>query len=229
MDLKKDYNRLYQHWLREFERTELTPFTEGIFQAYKKSFNTISNYKLDDKDEIKVQLIESYKHNFEFLFNDFLKIREIKIINAALALQDIDLEQVIEAEKLFYKNLVSSIKGFKKLKALSVYEDFDPTKLENDILKEESVILEKKETEAQIDDSLEIKHNEILEKLDLKNNQGEMDYEYTVIRFLKRTPPLVGIDLINYGPFEENDIANLPKKNAKILLYEKFAEEIDIS
>ncbi|MFX0106178.1 MAG: hypothetical protein ACFE75_11910, partial [Candidatus Hodarchaeota archaeon] len=44
-----------------------------------------------------------------------------------------------------------------------------------------------------------------------------------------KTPPLVGVDLINYGPFEKEDIANIPQKNAKILIYEKFAEEIDLS
>jgi DNA replication initiation complex subunit (GINS family) len=40
---------------------------------------------------------------------------------------------------------------------------------------------------------------------------------------------LVGIDLINYGPFKKEDIANLPYENAKILLSEKFAEKIDLS
>ena len=41
-------------------------------------------------------------------------------------------------------------------------------------------------------------------------------------------PPLVGIDGINYGPFQANDIANMPHKNAKILIYEKLAEEIEV-
>jgi len=56
----------------------------------------------------------------------------------------------------------------------------------------------------------------------------EIDYNYTLIRFLKKTPPLVGIDLLNYGPFEKEDIANVPLKNANILLNEKTAEKIEI-
>ena len=43
-----------------------------------------------------------------------------------------------------------------------------------------------------------------------------------------KTPPLVGIDLINYGPFEKEDVANLPKENVKILISENFVEKIEI-
>ncbi len=54
-------------------------------------------------------------------------------------------------------------------------------------------------------------------------------YKYTLIRFTNPSPPIVGIDGFNYGPFQEDDIANLPYKNSKILIFEKFAEKIDIT
>ena len=59
-------------------------------------------------------------------------------------------------------------------------------------------------------------------------SKGE-EFDYILIRFLKKTPPLVGIDLINYGPFQKEDLAYMPSKNAKILLNEKFAEKIEPS
>jgi len=49
------------------------------------------------------------------------------------------------------------------------------------------------------------------------------------VRILENTPALVGIDLKNYGPFQKEDIATLPVKNAKILIFEKFAEEIELT
>ena len=64
-------------------------------------------------------------------------------------------------------------------------------------------------------------------KKTLKSKDNEFDY--VLIRFLKETPPLVGIDLINYGPFKEDEIACMPSKNAKILLNEKFAEIIELN
>jgi len=229
MDLKKDYNRLYQHWLNEFEQADLTRLTEESFQNYKSYIKTVNDYEVDKKNELESQLLESYKENFNFLFNDFLKIRELKIINSALALQDINLDYVIEAEKLFYQNLVSSIKGFKKLKALSVYEEEDLIKVESVLQQDESITSKLQETDRNIQEIKDIIQEEPKEDLKLILNDKASNYKYTVIRFLKKTPPLVGIDLINYGPFEENDIANMPYKNAKILIFEKFAEKVDVS
>jgi len=42
MDLKKDYDKLYQHWLKEFEQSELTQLTQELFDEYKKNSNYIA-------------------------------------------------------------------------------------------------------------------------------------------------------------------------------------------
>jgi len=228
MDLKKDYNTLYQHWLKEFNHVDLTSLTEEEFQNYKNIVKTVSNFELKEKIELQIQLLESYKENFNFLFNDFLKIRELKIINSALALQDINLDHVIEAEKLFYQNLVSSIKGFKKLKALLIYEEEDLTKVES-VLQKDETITKVQKTDRNIEEIQNIIQEGSIEDSELILKRKVSNYNYTVIRFLKKTPPLVGIDLINYGPFKENDVANMPYKNAKILIFEKFAEKVDVS
>ena len=78
----------------------------------------------------------------------------------------------------------------------------------------------------------DVKHSKvdvIREEPETIESKKVAEYNYTVIRFSNPSPPLVGIDGINYGPFQENDIANIPFKNAKILIYEKLAEEIDFS
>ena len=223
MDLKKDYKILYQHWLKEFEQADLTSLTQDDYNKYKNVLTSINTFQVDKTDKIKYQLSESYKKNIEFLFNDLLKIREVKIINAALANQEINLEHVVETEKLLYQNLISTFKGYKKVKnLLLIGEQYS---LDQEITgKQEQAILSK--------DS----NSEKAKEIDLKDEEQplrekakeEIDYNYTLIRFLKKTPPLVGIDLLNYGPFEENDVANLPYKNALILINEKFAEQLDV-
>ncbi|MFW9900825.1 MAG: hypothetical protein ACFFDY_06015 [Candidatus Thorarchaeota archaeon] len=221
MDLPKDYEKLYHHWLEEFQQTDLTELNSDLFTYFKNILNYINEYNEESKNEIKQRLLQSYKENINFLFKDFLKIREIKIINSALALKEINLENLIEAEKLLYQNLVRSIKGYKKVKKISQFEEEVEVKLEKDL---EPLL----ETKNNIDENIMVDKqdlttsdfNEIIEKENI---------EYTLIRFLKKTPPLVGIDLLNYGPFEEEDIANIPKKNAKILIIEKFAEKIDVT
>jgi len=222
MKLKRDYSKLYQHWLKEFEEPDLTCLLQEDFDSYKKILAEINVVQVDKTDDIKVQLIESYKKNLDYLFNDLLKIREAKIISAALANQEINLENVIETEKLLYQNLISTFKGYKKVKNLFLSED-------QPMLEQEMKVDEISEEESELEKVEEIQLKEDLKPKEEKIKEKEKRYNYTLIRFLEKAEALVGIDLINYGPFEKNDIANLPYKNAVILINEKLAEKIEIS
>ena len=218
MDLKIDYEKLYQHWLQEFENEELTKLSEDLYSKYKSNSSFLSNLTLNDEDKIKAEIIESYKENLEFLFNDFMKIREIKILNSALALHEIKINNLIEPERLFYQNLVSAIKGFKKVKA-SFIDDQSPI-IEDEIIKEAQV------------ETLDINKDFSQETSDLVSDyivkEKTDQFNYILVKFLKKTPALVGIDLLNYGPFEKENIAFLPYENAKILIFEKFAQNIEL-
>jgi len=229
MNLKTDYQNLYQHWLKEFEQGELTTLTQENFDYYRKNVDYITKFELQGKQNIEIQLLKSYKYGFKYLFNDFLKIREVKMLNSALILQEIDYNNVIEAEKLFYQNLISAIKGFKKLKTLALYAEDEPIELDR-VLEDEEVSVEPSRVETPSEEVSKSTEGDIVQDTS-KYIQSEQvaQYKYTLIRFNKPSPPLVGIDLINYGPFQENDIANMPYKNAKILIYEKIAEKIDIT
>ncbi len=46
------------------------------------------------------------------------------------------------------------------------------------------------------------------------------------VAFLQAVPKFVGVDMHNYGPFKEGDVANLPEGNAKVLLEKKAAKHI---
>ncbi len=228
MNLKTDYRNLYEHWLKEFERSELTPLTQENFNSYKKNVDYIVKFELESRQNVEIQILKSYKYGFKYLFNDLLKIREVKLINAALVLQEIDYNSVIEAEKLFYQNLVSSIKGFKKLKTLTLYEEDEPIELDN-ILEVEEIPVHPFLSNVPTEKDLEISEVELTQKKsDVIQPEQVLQYDYILIRFNNPSPPLVGIDGINYGPFQENDIANMPQKNAKILIYEKIAEKIEV-
>lgn len=220
MDLEKEYEKLYQHWLKEFQNTDLTELNQKVFNDYKNISDFILDYQDEENDDLKETILDSYKNNLKYLFKDFLKIREIKIINSALALKEINLDNVIEAERLLYKNLVSAIKGYKKVKAISLYAK---DQVAPDKLTEPEV-----EMKSDVEEVSLSKEQETSKILDSIKRIDQEKIKYTLVRFLKSTPPLVGVDLINYGPFEKEDIANLPQKNAKILIIEKFAENIEI-
>ncbi len=211
MHLTKDYEKLYNHWLNEFQNPELTNLTQELFEDYKKIVAYINAYKEEKKDELKEKLLKSYQNNFTYLFKDFMKIRKEKIMKSGLSLIEIDLDKTIEAEKLLYQNIVAALKGYKKVKAVTINKE-----------EEKSETLNSRDIEE--DKILEVNH-----KLVIDSEVPTKEISYLLVRFLEKTPALVGIDFKNYGPFQKEDIANLPVKNAKILIVEKFAEEIELT
>ncbi len=53
-------------------------------------------------------------------------------------------------------------------------------------------------------------------------------HKKVVLRFLKDVPPVVGSDMLTYGPFKIEDVASLPVENAKIFIKQGLAKEIEI-
>lgn len=48
-----------------------------------------------------------------------------------------------------------------------------------------------------------------------------------VVRFLQATPAIIGSDMKTYGPFKPEDVATLPPENAKILIKQGVAVEVE--
>ena len=77
-----------------------------------------------------------------------------------------------------------------------------------------------------------------LQKDLVKDNRKEEIYEIKkedeerkikMVRFLQAVPQFIGDDLIVYGPFENEDIASLPRDVANLLIKKTKAEEINLS
>lgn len=51
---------------------------------------------------------------------------------------------------------------------------------------------------------------------------------FLVVRLLKEMPQIIGADMRVYGPFKPEDIATLPEENAKALIKQGVAVEVDI-
>jgi DNA replication initiation complex subunit (GINS family) len=227
MNLKKEYQELYDKWHQEFKQAELTPLSEDTFNYYKNLIKRVTMVEVENEMELKVELLETYKKNITFIFEDLLKLREVKVMNSALILKELDVNNLTEAEKLLYQNLVATVKGYKKVKAFTTAMTkessipkpiIEPTPQSIENVK--PIEAEKNTVEEPI---VPIDVEQILDKSTEKN----IDFHYTLIRFINKAPPLVGLDLKYYGPFEENDIANIPFQNAIILINEKYAEKIE--
>jgi DNA replication factor GINS len=48
-----------------------------------------------------------------------------------------------------------------------------------------------------------------------------------VLRFLLEVPAIIGADMKSYGPFKPEDVASVPAENAKILIKQGLAAEVE--
>ena len=49
-----------------------------------------------------------------------------------------------------------------------------------------------------------------------------------LVRFLKESPAIVGVDLKSYGPFKPEDVAYIPKENAEVLEKRGVVVKLDV-
>lgn len=49
-----------------------------------------------------------------------------------------------------------------------------------------------------------------------------------VLRFLQEIPAIIGADMKPYGPFKPEDVASVPAENAKILVKQGLAVEVEV-
>jgi DNA replication factor GINS len=51
---------------------------------------------------------------------------------------------------------------------------------------------------------------------------------HAVLRFLIETPSIIGADMKAYGPFKPEDVASIPQENARILVKQGVAVEVEV-
>ncbi len=76
-------------------------------------------------------------------------------------------------------------------------------------------------SEAHYAFSKDILHGHLSIEKDVRNTM-------VVLRFVQEIPALVGSDLKTYGPFMPEDIATLPPENARVLIKQGVAVEVDV-
>lgn len=70
--------------------------------------------------------------------------------------------------------------------------------------------------------------NDIMQGRKPRKISGKMTRGFLVIRIIKEIPQIVGVDMKIYGPFKPEDIATLPEENARALVKQGAAVEVNI-
>ena len=53
-------------------------------------------------------------------------------------------------------------------------------------------------------------------------------HKRVTLRFIKQVPSIIGADMKTYGPFLIEDVASIPVENAKILVKQGYAKQVDV-
>ena len=165
--------------------------------------------------------------NIKKILKDIYERREKKIISMAVnksrfSSNIIDTSSLLEEEKLFYDLMISLLDSQRdkilqkllsgekpQLSQVSEVEESTEQKTS-----EESKVEETK-PEAKFEPASEVKPEELQDLAKTK-----------LVRFLIAVPQFMGEDMLEYGPYEEEDMAKVPEGIANLLIEKERAEEI---
>ncbi|MBW2965996.1 hypothetical protein KY342_02750 [Candidatus Woesearchaeota archaeon] len=218
------YETLFELLRREKNREELQKLDNNFFLD-------VVSYLKDKKSALELpkndifaaeerRKAETQLENIKNILKQLYEKREKKIMNMALDMsrtsvgilnsEIIDTSNMLKEEKELFDCLVQNLNNIRKGVLFNILEAKIPC------------IEDKK-----MDDKTEEKKDNELDKKDDQNNieaAKEENQTQKMIRFLYAVPKFVGKDLEEYGPFEQEDIANLPSEIADVLIAKERAE-----
>ena len=221
------YETLFELLRREKNREELQKLDNNFFLDVvdylkdKKSALDIPKNDIFAAEERRKA--ENQLENIKNILKEIYEKRERKIMNMALDMsrtsvgilnsEIIDTSNMLKEEKLLFDCLVQNLNNIRQGVLFNILEAKIPC-------------IEEKKADA-------IETEEKKNELPLKSEENEQDNTGTekesnpaqkMIRFLHAVPKFVGKDLEEYGPFEKEDVANLPAEIADVLIAKERAE-----
>lgn len=205
------YETLFELLKREKDMTDLQKLDPNFFNYFVEYLNE-KNKVLGKEDSLfsydEKKKVEKQIDNAKRIIKEIYERREKKILNIALiksrTKSDVmDTSSFLENEKRFFDEVV---------KVLDVFR--------NDVI--DNIISGKQTSDITVAKE-EINKKEIDEKGDIDKNETK---NTKLVRFIYAVPKFVGKELEEYGPFAEEDIANLPIEIADLLINKGRVEEI---
>ncbi|MBS1266999.1 MAG: hypothetical protein MAG795_00969 [Candidatus Woesearchaeota archaeon] len=213
--IKITYETLFDILRNEKNRNELQRLEETFFEDLvkyisekKKLINKSDSSVFADAEQRKA------KNQLESIFKLVKQLydqREKKIVNMAIISvktgEMLDRRALLKQEKLLFDSLVEQLKSGREGILKKVLNTKQP------------------KIKLQPNQNTETPKNQSNKPSKPKKSQKSKNSQ-KLIRFLKPVPKFVGKQLEVYGPFEEEDVANLPVELADVLISKSRAEEI---
>jgi len=211
------YETLFDLLRREKNRAELQKLSESFFEdvnSYIKEKYAIlkdQQMKIGMSASAEKEKTENQIKNINNMLKGLFERRQQKIVDMAIIKSRIpsntvDYSSLLKEEKEMFNELVLLLTKFKEKVLLKL-------------------VTKESKQEEKVSEESELKELKTAEetKSEIKAEEHE---ETKLVRFIHSVPRFVGRHLEIYGPFEEDDTANLPEEIADILIKKGRAEEI---
>ncbi len=241
------YETLFELLVRERSRGELQKLPDSFFDDvlnYLKQKKNLVKEKQGQSDfALESSKITKEIENMKQIVKDLYNKREKKIVNLALDKSRtqssiVDTNLLLKEEKELFDELVNSLDRKRKLlEDRLTYEGNEDAPLEKP--KEEAKVESKsgeveerggEEDEASKEGTDEVSEQQstessLVSEAASKEDSSE-DSSTKLVRFVHAVPKFLGLESEEYGPFEEEDVASLPREIALLLLKKERVEEI---
>ena len=214
------YETLFELLKRERDTTDLQKLEPTFFNNFVDYLNEKKKmlgkedalFSYDEKKKVEKQI-----DNARRIIKGIYERREKKVLNIALTKSRtksdvIDTSSFLDNERRFFDEIVKVLDVFRNEVIDKVIEGKQISAL----------TIESKKINKVADEDAQIKSG--TNPVAVENKEKVKNIK--LVRFLYAVPKFVGKELEEYGPFEEEDIANLPSDIADILIGKGRVEEI---
>ena len=214
------YETLFELLKRERDTTDLQKLEPTFFNNFVDYLNEKMEmlgkedalFSYDEKKKVEKQI-----ENARRIIKGIYERREKKVLNIALTKSRtksdvIDTSSFLDNERRFFDEIVKVLDVFRNEVINNVIDGKQISAL----------TIESKKINKVADEDAQIKSG--TNPVAVENKEKVKNIK--LVRFLYAVPKFVGKELEEYGPFEEEDIANLPSDIADILIGKGRVEEI---
>jgi DNA replication initiation complex subunit (GINS family) len=201
------YNELFQAWKIEKENVEVQPLPKDFFTRLAQYFKRLQEESrmLDDKT-VRARLLLEESKNVKRLSEKLIRLRYEKALEKAKAGEPLPTDSLAFEEERLFKEVVGSAEAF--------------TSFLRDVLSGKS-------------SDVKTRNAEETQNEDVKDSLGEgetavVGARKSVLRFVQSVPGIIGVDMKPYGPFKPEDVASVPVENAKVLVKQGLAVEVEV-
>jgi DNA replication initiation complex subunit (GINS family) len=224
------YDLLFDILRMEKSRDELQKIDEKFYINVvdyinsKESIISNPNTPISERELTRIQL-----GNIRKLLMELYDRREKKIINLSIykiktSSGMINTEGLLDDERILFDSLYSYLSRYRLLTINNILEGkFSKPEQLNSASSTANTLA----NNSIIGNSGRISVGNIIDNTSQTSDYASGDDIIKSVRFIKPVPRFLGPELEIYGPFEENDIASLPSKIARILIGKQRAEEMN--